>query len=165
LEEELVMTDEAFSVEYRVAWDDLDPSLHLRAAVLVDYAVNTQFSWLEHLGFKQARFAELGYEPIVTRMEARYHHEVTYSETVKDTPVIVGASPDYSQWKIRHSYTKTGGKDKVGWIVLEGTWLNWKTRQAVAPTADLAEALSKLPRSENFEELRSMIRSNGVTTS
>ena len=106
------MTDDAFSVEYRVAWDDPNPSLHLRAAVLVDHAVNTQFCWLEHLGFRQARCAELGYEPIVTRMEARCHHEATYNETMRDTPVMVAASPDYSQWKIRHGYTKDGGKEQ-----------------------------------------------------
>ncbi|MGA2642671.1 MAG: acyl-CoA thioesterase [Spirochaetia bacterium] len=150
------MSEEAFSVEYRVKWDDLDPNMHLRGAVLVDYAVNTQFALLEHLGFKHARLAELGYDPIMIRMEARYHHEATYNEVIKDFPVILAASPDWSRWKIRHSYTKNDG-EKVGRVVLEGTWLNWKTRQAVAPSADVAEALSRLPRATGFEDLKPLI--------
>ena len=69
----------------------------------------------------------------------------------------MAASPDYSRWKIKHSYVKNGG-GKVGWIVLEGTWLNWKTRQAAAPAADIAEALNKLPRIDDFEELKSFVK-------
>ena len=45
----------------------------------------------------------------------------------------------------------------MGWIVLEGTWLNWKTRQAVAPSEEIAEAL-KLPRTSDFEELKSFVK-------
>ena len=151
------MADEGFFVDYRVDWNDLDPNFHLRAAVLIDYAVNTQFAWLEHLGFKQAMFAEQGYEPIVLRIEARYHHEAGYNEVVRDTPVVAASSPDCSRWKIRHSYVKNDG-EKVGWIVLEGTWLNWKTRQAVAPSQEIAEALDKLPRTGDFEELKSFVK-------
>jgi len=51
------MADEDFITEYRVNWENLDPNFHLRTAVLVDYAVNTQFLWLERYGFNQARFA------------------------------------------------------------------------------------------------------------
>ena len=154
------VSDAPFFVEYRVNWDDLDPNLHLRGAVLVDYAVNTQFAWLEHQGIRQATLAGRGYDPIALRMEARFHHEATYNEIIKDIQVVVAASPDWSRWKIRHSYTKNDG-EKVGWVVLEGTWLNWKTRQAVAPDADVVEALGRLPRAEGFEELRSLIRSRG----
>ena len=70
-------SDGSSYVDYKVRWEQLDPNLHLRAAVLVEFAVNTQFAWMEHLVFKQARFASSGYEPIVLRMEARYHHEAT----------------------------------------------------------------------------------------
>ena len=55
------MADEDFITEYRVNWTNIDPNFHLRTAVLVDYAVNTQFLWLEQYGFNQARFTELGY--------------------------------------------------------------------------------------------------------
>ena len=36
--------------DYRVNWNDLDPNFHLRAAVCGDYAVNTQYLWLEQHG-------------------------------------------------------------------------------------------------------------------
>ena len=88
----------------------------------------------------------MGYEPIMLRMEARYHREATYREVVRDYPVTVAASPDFSRWKIRHSYTKGNGK-KVGWVVLEGTWLNWKPRKAVAPDAEVAALPRDVPES------------------
>lgn|GEM_PF-5024126 len=91
--------------------------------------------FVEHQGIKQATLAERGYDPIATRMEARFDREATYNEIIKDIQVTVAASPDWSRWKIRHSY---------------------------APGADVAEALDKLPRAEGFEELRSLIRSMGL---
>ncbi|HUI71323.1 MAG TPA: acyl-CoA thioesterase [Spirochaetia bacterium] len=158
------MSDGSFSFEYKVQWQELDPNFHLRAAVLVDYAVNTQFAWLEHLGFKQAFFAAAGYEPIILRSEARYHHEATYNDTIRDTPTVTASSPDCSRWKIKHTYLKNG-TEKIGWIILEGTWLNWKTRQAVAPDLPIAEALNKLPRSSDFEELKSFVRARTAPSS
>jgi hypothetical protein len=78
---------------------------------------------------------------------------------MRDTPTVTASSPDWSRWKIKHAYLKNG-TEKVGWIVLEGTWLNWKTRRAVAPDADVTEALNHLPRSHDFEKLRSFIPVN-----
>lgn len=151
------MADEAFSQDYRVNWNDLDPNFHLRAAVWVDYAVNTQYLWLEQHGINQARYKELGYEPIALRLEAQYRHEATFGDTIRDTPLIDALSIDGSRWRVRHNYLKNG-KERAGSIILEGTWLDWETRQAVAPAPDILQALNKLPRTPNYEELKSFMR-------
>jgi acyl-CoA thioester hydrolase len=151
------MEDEGFSTEYRADWGDLDPNFHVRAGVWLDYATNTQYLWLEHFGITQARYKELGYEPIVLRLEAKYHHEATFGDVIRDTPRLAGLSPDGAQWKVRHSFEKGKG-ERLGAIIMEGTWLNWTTRQAVAPAPDIVAALNKLARTPNFEVMRSIIR-------
>jgi acyl-CoA thioester hydrolase len=150
------MAEETFSQDYKVNWENLDPNQHLRGSVMVDYAVNTQFVWL---GVSQQRYAELGWAPVASRMEVRYHREATLGDTVKDTPVLTAMSPDGSRWRVRHSFVKNGG-EKLGSIVLEGSWLNWRSRKAVAPSQDVLQALNALQRSSDFEELRSLIREN-----
>ncbi len=151
------MADEDFKVEYHVGWRDIDPNFHLRAAVLVDYAINTQFLWLEQYGITQARFAELGYEPVALKLEARYYKEATFGDLIVDKPLLTALSSDGARWKVRHHFVKKQG-DQVVSILLVGTWMNWQTRKAIAPASDVVAALKQLPRSSNFEDLRSFIR-------
>ena len=154
------MSGNTFSQDYKVNWENLDPNQHMRGSVMVDYAVNTQFLWL---GISQQRYAELGYAPIASSMEVRFHREATLGDTVRDTPVIVAMSADGSRWRVRHSFVKNGG-EKLGSITLEGSWLNWNSRKAVAPSQDVLQALNALQRSSDFVELRSLIRERSPTS-
>ena len=151
------MPDQEYSREYRVDWNDLDPNFHLRAATWVDYAVNTQYLLLDQIGMTQARCRELGYETIALKIEAEYRHEATLGDIITDSPLLAALSPDGSRWKVKHRFIKNG-KERAGSITIEGTWLNWQTRQAIVPASDIVQALNKVPRTPNFEELKSFIR-------
>ena len=100
---------------------------------------------------------DLGFGPIILRMETRYSHEVTFDETVTDTFKMAGMSPDGARWLSRHDIIKPDG-NTAATIKLEGVWLNVHTRQAIVPPPDLLEFLNSLPRTENFETLRSFVR-------
>jgi len=150
------MIDEPYSQEYRVNWDDLDPNSHLRAAVWIDYAINTQYLMLEQHGISKATYKDLGYGPIALKLEAQYRHEATFGDIIKVIPQLAALSPDCSRWKVKHSFIKNG-RERAGSVILEGTWFDWKTRQAVAPASDIVQALIKLPRTPNYEELKSFI--------
>ena len=154
------MANEVFRKTYEVTWDQQDPIGHLRGIALLNFVVNTQFSWIAHCGCGQDRLAQSGYDPIVLRLDARYHHEVLLGETVVDILYLAGLAPDGSMWKTYHELIKADG-EKVATVKLEGTWFNWKTRKAVAPRKELLEILNKLQRSSNFESMRSIIRGPG----
>jgi acyl-CoA thioester hydrolase len=157
MKKETHMEAEEFCKLYEVTWDQLDPIGHLRGPVLIDYVLNTQMSWITFFGYGQAQLAQAGYDPVVLKLEARYHREVLIGETVRDTPEVSGLSHDGTMWKMCHIVTKIDG-EKVANVKLEGTWMNWKNRQAVAPEEELLQVLRRLKKSTNFEEMRSIIR-------
>lgn len=151
------MEPKEFSRTYAVKWADLDTNGHLRYSVYLDFAVDTQFRSLKEYGYTQERFVEKGIGPVSLRMEARYQHEVTIDDSVVDSLRIAGISPDGARWKSWHDIVKSNG-DMAATIKLEGVWIDLHTRQAVAPPSDLLEILNLIPRTEDFETLRSFIR-------
>jgi acyl-CoA thioester hydrolase len=152
------MEQKDFSRAFAVRWADLDTNGHLRYSVYLDYAVDTQFRSLENYGYTAKKLLEMGFGPIILRMETRYSHEVTVDETVTDSFKLAGLSPDGARWLTRHDILKLNGKTAAT-IKLEGVWLNIHTRQAIAPPPDVLEIFNSLPRTENFETLRSFVRS------
>ena len=147
-----------FSRTFAVKWADLDTNGHLRYSVYIDYAVDTQFRSIEDQGYTPAKLMDKGFGPVILRMETRYSHEVTFDESVIDSFKIAGMSPDGARWKSRHDIIKSNG-DTAATIKFEGVWLDVHTRQAILPPPDLLEILNLLPRTENFEILRSFVRS------
>src|SRR5215510_3208529 len=152
------MESAEFSRTYAIKWADLDTNGHLRYSVYIDFAVDTQFRSIENHGFTPKKLMELGFGPVILRMETRYQREVTFDETVVDSLKLAGLSPDGARWKSRHDIVKSNG-DMAATIKLEGVWVNVHTKQAIAPPADLLQILNSLPRTDEFETLRSFIRS------
>jgi acyl-CoA thioester hydrolase len=90
-------------------------------------------------------------------METRYQHEVNFDESVVDWFKLAGLSPDGARWKSRHDLVKSDG-DIAAIIKLEGVWVDVHTKQAIAPPPDLLQILNALPRTNEFETLRSFLR-------
>jgi acyl-CoA thioester hydrolase len=147
-----------FTRTFAVKWADLDTNGHLRYSVYIDYAVDTQFRSIENYGYTPKRLMEEGFGPVILRMETRYSREVTFDESVIDSFKMAGMSPDGARWKSRHDIAKSNG-DMAATIKLEGVWVDVHTKQAILPPPDLLQILNLLPRIENFETLRSFVRS------
>ncbi len=152
------MEPKEFSRTYAVKWADLDTNGHLRYSVYIDYAVDSQFRSLEEHGYTPKKLMELGFGPVILRMETRYQREVTFDETVTDSLKLTGMSPDGARWKSRHDIAKSNG-EMAATIKLEGVWVDVHTKQAIAPPPDFLQILNSLPHTDDFETLRSFIRS------
>ena len=152
------MEPKEFSRTFVVKWADLDTNGHLRYSVYIDYAVDTQFRSIESHGYTPKKLMDIGFGPVILRMETRFHQEVTFDESVVDSFKLAGLSPDGARWKSRHDILKSNG-NKAATIKLEGVWVDVHTKQAIAPPPDLLQILNLLPRTENFEILRSFLRS------
>lgn len=151
------MSDNKFSRIYQVKWADLDPLGHVRHSVYDDYAVDARLHLLDSHGYPQARFIELGFAPVILRQEARFYREITIGESITITTSLAGMSPDGARWKMRHDVLKSGG-EKAATLTVEGTWLSIETREPIAPPPDLFAINDQLPRTKNFEALRSFVR-------
>jgi acyl-CoA thioester hydrolase len=142
---------------YEVKWSDLDPNGHVRHSVYDDYAVDARFRWMEEIGFPPTRCSEMGIAPVVLRQESRFYREVTIGETITVTMSLAGLSSDASRWKVHHDIIKSNG-ERAAVLKVEGTWLDWRTRQAAAPPSELLRLFEQLEQTSNFEELRSLVR-------
>lgn len=151
------MNDEGFSRTYSVRWADLDPNNQMRHSAYDDYAVDVRLQLMDANGFTQDRFKAIGFGPVILRQEARYYREVTGGETITITVRMAGMSPDGSRWKMQHEVLKASG-EKAASITIEGTWLDLITRAAIVPPPELLAITDRLPRTGNFEELRSLVR-------
>jgi acyl-CoA thioesterase FadM len=153
------MENEKFEKAYEVRWDQLDPIGHLRGPVVIDFALNTQMSWVKSYGYGQDKLALAGYDPVVLKIEVRYQHEATIGEILIDIPEVSGLSTDGSMWKTTHEIRKENG-DRVASLRLEGTWFNWKSRRAMPPDSELLRILNSAQKSTNFKVMRSIMPGN-----
>jgi acyl-CoA thioester hydrolase len=151
------MADQGYSQSYRVKWADLDPNGHVRHSAYDDYAVDTRVRWMEQNGFPPRRFAELGFGPVILRQESRFYREVTLEDTITVTIQLKGLSADGSRWKVQHDILKASG-EKAAALEIEGSWLDLRTRKAMAPPAELLRLFTQVQQPEELEELRSLVR-------
>lgn len=143
--------------KYEVTWGDLDPVGHLRGSVYMDLAISAQSEGIDQIGYSTADMTEVGFAPIVLRSESRFYNEVKFGDTVTDTVRLAGLSSDASRWKAKHEFARSDGK-KVATLRLEGTWIDLESRKPTEPPENLAAGFADLPRTLNFEELRSLVR-------
>jgi hypothetical protein len=65
-------------------------------------------------------------------------------------------------WRITHQVTTMDGERIATVRLLEGTWFNWRSIEAVAPEADLVQNLGSVARAKDFQEMRPLFRSKGA---
>jgi acyl-CoA thioester hydrolase len=151
----------AFQEHFAVRWSDLDGNRHVRNTIFSDFATHTRFRLLEAHGFSQARFESLRFGPVMFREEIRYRRELVFGDWVTVDVRFAGLSEDASQWRARQEVTREDGK-QAALLTIDGAWIHLDTRKLIAPPLELLTLLQGLPRSEDFEELRSVIRSSAT---
>ena len=151
------MNEEDFYKTYKVKWADLDPNGHVRHSVYDDYAADARIRLMEEGGYSPTNFAEEGFGPVILRQESRFYKEVTIGDVITVTIRLAGLSTDVSRWKIHHAIIKSNG-ERAAVLKIEGTWLDRTTRKVTVPPRDLQQLFEQLPQSNNFEELRSLVR-------
>lgn len=150
---------QAFAEQFAVRWADLDANRHLRNTVFSEYATHTRFRMLDSRGFSQGKFEALRFGPIMFREEIRYRREVVFGDTVRVNVLFAGLSPDGARWNVRQEVTRADGK-QAAVLNIEGAWMHLDSRKLVAPPPELLQLLQELPRTDDFVELRSVVRAS-----
>lgn len=145
---------------FRVRWADLDANGHLRNTAYSEYATEARLRHLAENGFGPEQFGELGIGPVIFREEARYRREVRLGDTVTVDFRAAGLSEDGSRWRVAHRVCRSDGEEAAT-LRLDGGWMELDGRRLVRPPAELLEALRRIPRTEDYEELGSVARGRG----
>lgn len=154
---------EAFEERFAVRWGDLDANRHVRNTIFSEFATHTRFRLLETHGFPQARFESLRFGPVMFREEVRYRRELLFGEEATVDVRFAGLSEDGSQWRARQEVTRADGR-QAAVLTVDGAWIHLDSRRLVAPPADLLDLLRTLPRTADFEVMRSVLRSPGAAS-
>ena len=150
----------AFEVRLAVRWADLDANRHVRNTVFSEFATHTRIRMLEARGFPQARFESLRFGPVMFREDVRYRRELRFGDEATVSVIAAGLSEDGSHWRVHQEVTRGDGK-QAAILRIDGAWIDLDERRLVAPPAELLEVLLALPRTEDFEVLRSVVRPSG----
>jgi len=147
----------AFEERFTVRWSDLDANRHVRNTIFSEFATHARFRLLESHGFPQERFEALRFGPVMFREEIRYRRELLFGQEATVDVRFAGLSEDGSRWRVHQEVTRSDGKQSAV-LAIDGAWIHLDTRRLVAPPAELLELIRSLPRTAEFEELRSVLR-------
>ena len=150
-----------FEEHFAVRWADLDANRHVRNTIFSEFATHTRLRMLASHGFTQAHFESLRFGPVMFREEVRYRRELVFGDEVRVNVVIAGLSEDGSSWRVHQEVTRGDGK-QAAILTIDGAWIHLDSRKLVAPPEALATVLKGLPRSGEFEVLRSLARGAGA---
>ncbi len=142
---------------HEVRWQDLDANWHLRNTAYAELGIHTRIKYFTEHGFPIEQFQELGFGPVLFREETRYFREVRSGERVSYTMKLAGFSPDGSHFEIHHDVLTADGVLAAVHRV-EGAWMVLAGRKLRLPPVQLRAALESLPRTDDFVELKSVVK-------
>lgn len=151
-----------FREHFSIRWSDLDSNRHVRNTIFSDFATHTRFRFLEANGFPHARFETMRFGPVMFREEIRYRRELTFGQEVFANIVAAGLSEDGSHWSVHQEVTRSDGKLAAS-LRIDGAWIHLESRKLIAPPLPLLEVLQRLPRTDDFAILRSVLRGSSAS--
>ena len=149
--------NELFEKHFEVGWRDVDPNGHVANMAYLGYAVDTRVAFFDSCGFPPQDFHAQGFGPAIKTDFAEYFREVMMLEKLTVTMENGGFAEDGSRFRVINNIYKA---DRIlaCRVVSIGGWLSLKERKLIESPEILKTAWLKLPRTEDFEELKSSIK-------
>lgn len=140
---------EIYSIPYEVRWTDIDANRHVRYSAYIDAAAEMRYRFLAQNNFPPTKLASLDLGLVYTSLVVNFYREVLLGETLTITLKLAGLSPKGIRWKVHHHFQKANGKKAVT-LLLEGAFINMKSRQPMLPPPELLELFQSVPRDSDF---------------
>lgn len=144
-------------MSFTVRWADCDVNGHMRNTAYSEYAIDVRVAFLDAQGWGFEQFRASGFGPVLLREEIDYLRELKMNETVEVDLTLLGLTADGARFRIAHDFTRADGKRSAR-IVLDGGWMDMRTRRLAPPPEALAKAFATAPRAEAYAELPSSRR-------
>jgi acyl-CoA thioester hydrolase len=145
---------ERYTRTFTIRWADCDANGHMRNTAYSEYAIDVRVGFLHEHGFGFEQFRETGFGPVLLREEIDYFREVRMNDTMQVDFQQLGISADGSRFKVQHDFAGADGKPAAR-IVINGGWMDMRTRRLAPPPEALARAFAQVPKAEDWAELPS----------
>jgi acyl-CoA thioester hydrolase len=153
-----IVTQEPFARPFTVGWEHLDSNGHMANTAYLDLAVTTRMLFFQANGFPMQEFEKQRFGPVVRRDEIEYFRELRLLDPVRVTLTLAGMSEDGSQFRLRNEFFRGDGK-RAATITTTGGWLDLGARRLTAPPAAIVRTFQGLVKTEDFETLKSSVKS------
>jgi acyl-CoA thioester hydrolase len=137
---------------FTVRWADCDANGHMRNTAYSEYGTDIRVAFLDQHGFGMDQVFASGFGPVILREEIDYLREYRMNDTVEVDLEMLGTSADRSRFRVQHRFTKANGKPAAR-LVLDGGWMDMRTRRLAPPPEALARVWDLAPRGEGWAEL------------
>lgn len=141
-----------YTTQFEVKWADVDPNMHMRHTVYLDYADQTRIRFFNDNGLPFNRLQELGVGPVIFGTQTNFLREVMLSEKVTLDCHLMELSPGGRKWVIKHFVYKEDGTVAAE-LVYRGAWLDLRARKIVSPPEDIAEVMDRMERADLSESI------------
>jgi acyl-CoA thioester hydrolase len=139
-------------------WGDMDFNSHMSNTAYLDKSADVRMMYFSENGFSMQEFLRLRLGPVIMRDELDYYREVSLLEELRTTLELAALAADGSRFAIQNSFYRLDGQ-RVARVKSTGGWLDLTTRKLVAPPEGLLAALQGAPRSQEFTEIPSSLKS------
>jgi acyl-CoA thioester hydrolase len=143
-----------FETTLYAGWGDMDFNGHMRNTAYLDKAGDARMRFFEAHGFPMAEFSRLRIGPVVMKDEVEYFRELRLMEPFRVTLAVAGQSEDGSRFLLRNEFFKADGQ-LCARLLSRGGWLDLAVRRLTAPPPGLLEAMRRMGRTADFQELSS----------
>jgi acyl-CoA thioester hydrolase len=148
---------EPFSRILHARWGDMDFNGHMRNTAYLDAAADVRMMYFASEGFPLAELQRRRMGPVILHDELDYFRELHLLEPVRVTLAAAGASEDLSHFLLVNEFFR-GGDELAARVTSRGGWLDLRTRRFAPPPADLAVAVRRMPRSDAFQTIGTLVR-------
>ena len=148
---------EVFQTRFRAGWRAMDANGHMANTAYLDFAADTRFRYFEANGFTARDFERTRIGPVVMRDATEYRAEIRLQEEFSVSFELVGLSEDGSRFRLRNTFVRADGK-VAAIVTTDAGWWSLASRRLVLPPPELATAMARLKRTDDFEELPSSVK-------
>ena len=147
------MNEKTHYARFEVKWADVDPNMHLRHTVYIDFTDQVRVRLFADHGIPFPSLRKLMLGPVIFGVETNFRKEVLLGENVRVDYNLRGMSKDFRKWHFLHNVYKENG-ELAAWVSTRGAWVDLKQRKLTIPHESIIAVMEGLTRSEDFQYLQ-----------
>lgn len=145
------------SLKLYAGWGDMDWNSHMANTAYLNKVVDARVTMLAERGFPLAEFVRLRLGVVIMKDELEYRREIQWMDEINITFLVAGLASDGSRFKVENEIFRFDG-ELCAKVTSIGGFMNLDARKLVAPPESILEAYRSLPRTQDYVELPSSIK-------
>lgn len=137
-----------YSLKFQIKWSDVDPNMHLRNSVYMDFTDQVRIKYFHVNGISLGDLRRMQIGPILFSVNTNFYKEILINEEVEVNYRLTKISEDGRKWEALHEIFKENG-DLAATVTASGAWMDLVKRKTTIPPEELVQVFRKLESGES----------------